>query len=94
MSDPTGVVDGRAVELSTALVRSYTRGNGFTTVLNGHKIEQIADDIAAVIDMVAARIQANPDLLEQRSGPFTTAAFQGFLLPELAVLNRYRVGAL
>lgn len=94
MSDPTGVVDGRAVALATALVRSYTRGNGFTTVLNGQKVEQIADDIAAVIDMVAARIEANPDLLEQRSGPFTTAAFQGFLLPELAVLNRYRVGAL
>lgn len=94
MSDPTGVVDGRAVELATALVRSYTRGQGFFVIRNGFKVAQIADDIAAVIDMVAARIEANPTLLEQRSGPFNTAAFSGFMLPELAVLNRYRVKAL
>ncbi|MGA4670439.1 hypothetical protein ACPCG0_11700 [Propionibacteriaceae bacterium Y1923] len=82
-----------AVQVITAMVKAYTRGNGFDafgTVPN--------PDLSAVITMASARLAANPGQLRRTdtSGPFTQVldGFQGWTLAELAVLNRYRERAL
>ncbi len=74
----------------TAMVRAYTRGKGFIG-------DEPADDLAAVIVSSTARIVANPSsTIEHTAGPFSSkpAVFNGWTLPELTVLNRYRKKAL
>lgn len=75
-----------------AMVRSYTRGNGFT---DGEPNEELH----AVILTSAARLLTNPSQLSRsmEMGTFTTdyrGGFIGFTLPELYVLNRFRTRAL
>lgn len=74
---------GQSVTIITALARSYTRGGGFS---NGNP----ADDLAAVITTATARLVANPEQLRVTVGGVQTDGFQGWTLPELFVLNRYR----
>ncbi|MEU0575249.1 hypothetical protein [Dermacoccus nishinomiyaensis] len=73
---------GQSVTIITALARSYTRGNGFSGVA--------ADEIDAVITTATARLVANPEQLRVTVGGVQTDGFQGWTLPELFVLNRYR----
>jgi hypothetical protein len=71
----------------TAMVRAYVRGKGFDQ--NGN----MADDLAAVIVSSTARLLANPEhTIEQTTGPFSIrqGVFNGWTLPELAILHRYR----
>lgn len=70
----------------TAMVRRYVRGAGFTGT-------DPDDDLAAVIVSSTARLVKNPtnDTL-QVAGPFTVrpGTFDGWTLPELAILHSYR----
>jgi hypothetical protein len=68
-----------------AMVRAYVRGNGFDP--------SPADDIALVIVSSCARLVTNPEhTITQTVGAFSTrqAVFDGWTLPELAILHRYR----
>ncbi len=73
----------------TAMVKAYTRGRGFT---DGTP----ADDLARIIISSTARLVSNPthtvtsqiDDYSVRHG-----IFDGWTLPEQAVLNRYRLRA-
>lgn len=68
-------------------VRGYTRGQGFTP--DGVP----ADDVALVIVASAARLVTNPTLDEfEGVGGYShrPGRFDGWTLPELAILNRYR----
>ena len=76
---------GESVTIITAMARSYTRGNGFTAAGG------VNEDIAAVITTATARLVANPEQLRVTIGGVQTDGFQGWTLPELFVLNRYRV---
>lgn len=75
--------------LVTAFVRAYTGGRGFDPVTG----EPVAD-VGAVIVTATARLVTNPtglvtetiDDYSVRYGP----TFNGWTLPELAVLHRYR----
>lgn len=74
----------------TAMVKAYTRDKGFTADVPG-------DDLAAVIISATARLVANPEhTIEQTTGPFSIrhGVFNGWTLPELAILHRYRKRAL
>ena len=74
--------------LVTAFVRAYTGGRGFDVVTG-----EPTEDVAAVIVTTTARLVTNPTLLERETvGTYTAAAgvLNGFSLPELAVLHRYR----
>lgn len=69
------------------MVRSYTRGVGFDESGDPN------DALGAVIITCTARLSANPELQRQSTqGPFsvTHGLFNGWTLPELAVLNAYR----
>lgn len=69
----------------TAMVRAYTRGRGFDPA------GQPFDDVAAVITTATARLLANPEQIETTVGGVRTGqGFQGFMLAETFVLNRYR----
>ncbi len=71
----------------TAFVRAYTRGNGFD------ETGDPGDDLAAVIVTATARLVNNPtNRGPSTAGPFseTPGVFNGFTLPELAVLHLYR----
>lgn len=75
----------------TAMVKAYVRGNGFD------EAGEPAEDLAAVIISATARSVTNPEhTIEQSSGPFSIrpGIFNGWTLPELAVLHRYRKRAL
>ncbi len=77
-----------ALKVATDVVRSYTRGEGFNVVTGAP-----GDDLAAVVLMAAGRIYTNPAATEMTSiDDYTVryAAFNGWTLPELAVLNTYR----
>ena len=77
-----------ALKVATDVVRTYTRGEGFNAVTGAP-----GDDLAAVILLVAGRIYTNPAATEMTSiDDYTVryAAFNGWTLPELAVLNTYR----
>lgn len=74
---------GQSVTIITAMARAYTRGNGFGT-------GTLEDDLAAVITTATARLVANPEQLRVTVGGVQTDGFQGWTLPELFVLNRYR----
>ncbi len=72
----------------TAQVRAYTRGRGFDPLTN-----EPADDVALVIVSTTARHVTNPqNLRSETTGPFAVAyqIVNGWTLPELAVLHRYR----
>ena len=76
----------------TALVRGYTRGEGF--VGDG----TVADDIRAVILSATARFHAHPGQIRHSvtKGPQAASfgdGFSGWSLAELYVLDRYRVRA-
>ncbi|MCM3554002.1 hypothetical protein M3697_02585 [Janibacter melonis] len=78
------------ISTATAMVKAYTRGRGFTD--DGEP----QGDVRAVIVSSAARLHRNPTLdRNQSAGPFTHApgTFNGWTLPELAVLHRYRTRA-
>ena len=73
--------------LVTAMVRAYVRGNGFT------ETDEPADDLALVIIASTARLVTNPDhTRDTTTGPFSIkhGIFQGWTLPELAILHQYR----
>lgn len=77
------------LDTATTMVRAYVRGNGFLG-------DSPADDLAAVIVSSAARSYRNPTHDKaQTAGPFThtPGLFNGWTLPELAVLHRYRTRA-
>jgi len=77
-----------ALKVATDVVRTYTRGEGFNIVTGAP-----GDDLAAVVLMAAGRIYTNPAATEMTSiDDYTVryAAFNGWTLPELAVLNTYR----
>ena len=75
------------VRLIADMVKGYTRGQGFDP--RG----LIQDDLRAVIIAVTARLMANPEHFDRvQIGEFTRAGggFQGFTLPEQAVLHNHR----
>lgn len=76
----------------THMVKAYTRDRGFDP-LGGEP----GDDLAAVIVSSSARLVANPEhTIDQTviadENTFTTrpGIFNGWTLPELAILHRYR----
>lgn len=77
---------GAHLPITTAFVNAYTRGNGF------HPVDGPNDELTAVIIAVTARSVTNPDQLQNSSIADVSETFapQGFTLPELFVLNRYR----
>lgn len=71
----------------TAMVKAYTRGRGFTDT------GEPADDLALVIVSSTARLVTNPEhTITQTVGQLSVrqAVFDGWTLPELAVLHNYR----
>ncbi len=77
----------QALAIAEALVKAYTRGNGFDS------FGEPTDDVEAVILWTAARIFANPTgaRREELGGyVMTPGSFQGWTLPELAILHSYR----
>lgn len=75
----------------THMVRAYVRDNGFDDT------GIPADDLAAVIVSSTARLVSNPShTITQTTGPFSIrqGIFDGWTLPELAILHRYRKRAL
>lgn len=75
----------------TAMVKAYVRSNGFD------ELGEPSDDLALIIVSSCARLAANPEhTIEQTTGPFSIrhAVFNGWTLPELAVLHRYRKRAM
>ena len=79
-------VADRHARTVTALVRSYTRGRGFTPA------GEPGEDVAAVITTAAARLATNPAQVQREAlGDYAMAgAFDGFTLAETAVLHRHR----
>lgn len=80
----------QAVTIVTAQVRAYTRDNGFSG-------DQPAPDLATVILTGAARVVSNPENLRSEHTQLDGASIEvqrqvidGWTLPELAILNRYR----
>lgn len=76
------------VRIVAAMVRSYTRGNGFDPATGDP-----ADDVAAVITTATARLVNNPEQLgREQLGDYavTPSPFAGWTLTETFVLNRYR----
>jgi predicted xylose isomerase-like sugar epimerase len=84
---------GMHIAQVSALCRSYTRGAGFMmTIENDVVSARPNDEIAAVIILATARLVTNPAQVqsEEADGYRTSGSFQGFTLPERAVLDRYR----
>lgn len=76
---------GQGLPVITAMARAYTRGRGFTGT-------EPNDEIAAVITTATARLIANPEQIRSVVGNVQVLdGFNGWTLPELFVLNRYRV---
>jgi hypothetical protein len=74
----------------TAMVKAYTRDRGFTA-------DEPGDDLAAVIVSATARALSNPEqTVSVDLGTFSIrpGVFNGWTLPELAILHRYRRRAL
>lgn len=79
-----------AIMIATAQVRAYTRDRGFSG-------DQAAPDLDTVILTSAARVVANPENLRSEKYSLDGASreverqvIDGWTLPELAILNRYR----
>ncbi|KYH43679.1 hypothetical protein [Branchiibius sp. NY16-3462-2] len=69
------------------MVRAYTRGQGFDETGDAN------DALTAVIVSSTARLMANPEGTKtQTAGTFSVSygTFNGWTLPELAILNQYR----
>lgn len=86
--DPTVEQAQQALDVATAMVQAYCRGNARDAV--GWRA-----GVGEVVLMVAARILANPSGIQFRdqAGPFSVSrqsGFEGFTLAERFVLNRYR----
>lgn len=86
--DPTLVaLADESATIITAMVRAYTRSNGFIA-------GQPNADLRAVITAASARLVTNPEQLAVDVGSVSIRnGFNGFNLAEQAVLNRYRVRA-
>ena len=77
---------GEHLPVITAMVRAYVRGVGFTP-------EGPSDDLAAVIVSSCSRLVSNPSgTITETLGPFSVryGVFNGWTLPELAILHTYR----
>lgn len=90
--DDTTVVGlaGEHLPVVTQMVKAYTRDRGFTDDTPG-------DDLAAVIVSATARLVGNPEHnVSVELGQFSIrpGVFNGWTLPELAILHRYRKRAL
>lgn len=74
------------IQLVTTFVRSYTRGKGFDST------NEPNSELAAVIVTAAARLFTNPTGSRRESVDDydVTPSADGWTLPELAVLHRYR----
>lgn len=72
---------------SRRFVKGYKRGRGFLLEADG-----VEDDIRAVIITATARLATNPSQVEreQADGWSAVGSFNGFTLPELFVLYKYR----
>lgn len=84
--EQTLVLAEQHLPLVTAMVKAYVRSRGFTG-------NEPADDLALVIIASTARLVTNPEhTIEQTVGAFSVrhAVFNGWTLPELAVLHQYR----
>jgi hypothetical protein len=91
-SDDMGLVAlaGEHVDVITAMVKAYTRDNGFDGTTGAPN-----DELAAVITTATARLVANPEQLETSvGGTYVRGGFAGWTLAETFVLNRYRKRAL
>lgn len=76
------------ITVAKAMVNGYTRGRGFDPATGDPD-----DNLAAVITSCAARLYRNPTLdRQQAAGPFSQSpgVFNGWTLPELAILHNYR----
>lgn len=83
---------GEALPIITAMAHAYTRGNGFTS-------GEPNSEISAVITTATARLVTNPTQMpyDRTTGPFSESirgGFNGWSLPELFVVNRYRKRAM
>lgn len=91
-SDPKVLALAEAhLPLVYAFVRAYTRGGGFSDDVGP------GDDVRAVIITACARLVTNPEQVSAYTiGDVSErpAVLNGFTLPELAVLHRYRRRAL
>ena len=80
-----------AIQVATAQVRAYTRGEGFTDGVPN-------EELAAVILCLAVRLVSHPRqmAMDETEGP-SSVSFRSspgtFTLSELFTLNRYRVRA-
>lgn len=75
---------GQHVTVITAMAHAYTRGNGFSD-------GEPADDVAAVLVAATARLMANPEQVNAKTGAVSVqGGFTGWSLAETFVLNRYR----
>jgi hypothetical protein len=86
-SDPAFVtLCGNHVSLVAKFVEGYTRGQGFDS--DGWMVE----DIRAAVITATARLVTNPAQVEREGADayYAVGAFNGFSLPELAVLHHYR----
>lgn len=84
-TDASALADA-ALPIVTAQVRGYTRDRGFSG-------DQPAADLETVILTSAARLVANPENLRGETlGGYSVQrqVTDGWTLPELAILNRYR----
>jgi hypothetical protein len=80
-------VADEAVEVVTEYVRAYTRDEGFDH--DGYPLAPVA----SVIKSASVRMAVNPQYVKRQSAgsqSVTPSILDGFTLPELAVLNRYR----
>lgn len=79
---------GEVVPIIAVMVKSYTRGRGFS----GNTPN---DELAAVITTASARLVANPEQISSDVGSISfRGGFTGWSLAETFVLNRYRKTAL
>lgn len=93
---PFSVSDEQAAstrKIAEGLVSAYCRGRH----VDARGVYR--PGVQSVIDLVAARLLANPGQVQYReqSGPFSThrgEGFSGFTLSEQLVLNRYRKRAM
>lgn len=80
------------IDAATLMIKAYTRGGGFDTT--GDPVQ----DVAAVIVSCAARLHKNPSQLRRSMAiddySETIGTFNGWTLPERAVLHQYRRRAL